>query len=83
MFCHTCFASHNNWLAGPAVGLRTERTYLHYKREGCTYCCSVLLHAEKCGKLGIFVHGDGYEFRDGAPIADGVLLLDELAMMGV
>ena len=37
MFCHTCFASHNTWLAGPAVGLRTECTYLHNKREGCTY----------------------------------------------
>ena len=24
---------------------------------------------------------DRYEFRDGAPTADGVLLLDELAMM--
>ena len=26
-------------------------------------------------------YGDRYEFRDGAPTADGVLLLDELAMM--
>ena len=26
-------------------------------------------------------HGDRYEFRDGAPTADGVLLLGELAMM--
>ena len=33
-------------------------------------------------KFGI-VCGNGYEFRDGAPTADGVLLLllDELAMM--
>ena len=31
-------------------------------------------------KFGI-VCGDRYEFRDGAPTADGVLLLDELAMM--
>ena len=33
-------------------------------------------------KFGI-VCGNGYEFRDGAPAADGVLLLllDELAMM--
>ena len=28
-----------------------------------------------------FVYGDRYEFRDGAPTADGVLLLGELAMM--
>ena len=28
-----------------------------------------------------FVYGDRYEFRDGAPTADGVLLLDELGMM--
>ena len=26
-------------------------------------------------------YGDRLEFRDGAPTADGVLLLDELAMM--
>ena len=26
-------------------------------------------------------YGDRYEFRDGAPTADGVLLLGELAMM--
>ena len=27
MFCHTCFASHNTWLTGPAVGLaRSART---------------------------------------------------------
>ena len=26
-------------------------------------------------------YGDRHEFRDGAPTADGVLLLDELAMM--
>ena len=31
-------------------------------------------------KFGI-VYGDRYEFRDGVPTADGVLLLDELAMM--
>ena len=31
-------------------------------------------------KFGI-VCGDRYEFRDGAPTADGVPLLDELAMM--
>ena len=31
-------------------------------------------------KFGI-VYDDRYEFRDGAPAADGVLLLDELAMM--
>ena len=29
----------------------------------------------------LMVCGDRYEFRDGAPTADGVLLLDELAMM--
>ena len=34
MFCHTCFASRNTWLAGSAVGLRTECTHLHNKREG-------------------------------------------------
>ena len=39
MFCHTCFATHNTWLARPAVRLRTECTYLQNKREGCTYCC--------------------------------------------
>ena len=27
------------------------------------------------------VYGDRYEFRDGAPTADGVLRLNELAMM--
>ena len=27
------------------------------------------------------VYGDRYEFRDGAPTADGVLLLDELTTM--
>ena len=33
-------------------------------------------------KFGIIImYGDRYEFRDGAPTADGVLLLDELAMM--
>ena len=31
-------------------------------------------------KFGI-VYGDRYEFRDGAPTADGVLRLNELAMM--
>ena len=32
-------------------------------------------------KFGIIImYGDRYEFRDGAPTADGVLLLDELAM---
>ena len=31
-------------------------------------------------KFGI-VYDDRHEFRDGAPAADGVLLLDELAMM--
>ena len=28
----------------------------------------------------IIMYGDRYEFRDGAPTADSVLLLDELAM---
>ena len=35
---------------------------------------------ELCVKFCI-VYGDRYEFRDWAPTADGVLLLDELAMM--
>ena len=33
-------------------------------------------------KFGIIImYGDRYEFRDGAPTADGVLLLGGLAMM--
>ena len=45
MFCHTCFASHNTWLAGSAVGLRTEFTYLDNKREGWTCCLLIVLSA--------------------------------------
>ena len=45
-FCHACFASYNTWLAGSAVGLRTECTYFHNIREGCAYYCLVLLHTE-------------------------------------
>ena len=68
-------------LVGRACSGSTHRVrvrVLHSKREGRTYYCLVLLHTV-CEVRNMVI--DIYEFRDGAPTADGVLLLDELAMM--
>ena len=71
MFCDTCFASHNTWLTGPPVGLarsvRTNTCVVKGKvaRAVALYCC---IQVVLCTW-----HGDRYEFRDGAPTADGVL----------
>ena len=53
------------------------------KIEGCTYYCLVLLHTVSSVRSLVLCtwYGDRHEFRDGAPTADGVLLLDELTMM--
>ena len=85
MFCCTCFASHNTWLAGPAVDLRTECTYLHNKRKGCKYYqyCYIQLLIVVC-EVWYCVPGMAIDTSSGTgrrqPI-DCVLLLDELAMM--
>ena len=58
MFCHTCFASNNTWSAGSAVGLRIECTYLHNKREGCTYCLHSTVSVSSLVLCGVR-HEDG------------------------